>query len=94
MYFPKQQQWINPEPLNPEPVNAYKLFNTLYIIQLQQKNAALVPFSGCSLLVCNLVSDNGAPQLWRSERVLRFFLSDGVRFPFFKKKGGGRGHKR
>ena len=38
MYFPKQQQWINPEPLNPEPVNAYKLFNTLYIIQLQQKN--------------------------------------------------------
>ena len=39
MYFPKQQQWINPEP-----VNAFKIFNTLYIIQLQQKNAALVPF--------------------------------------------------
>ena len=24
MYFPKQQEWINPEPLNPEPVNAYQ----------------------------------------------------------------------
>ena len=50
MYFPKQQQWINPEPLSPEPVNAYEIFNTLYSIQLQQKNAALVSFSGWSLL--------------------------------------------
>jgi hypothetical protein len=28
--------------------------------------------------VCHLASDNGAPQLWRSERVLRLFLSDRV----------------
>ena len=49
MYFPKQQKWINPEPLNPNPLNPYKAFNTLYIIQLQQKNETLVPF--CWLFV-------------------------------------------